>query len=287
VAENMKKREARIQKAGGVIGGVIGIASIVFAMAVVVFSGVSVKLTGTALELSGGIGDRASIPYTEITGAMFLTREAVPGGPGPEKYPAVPLPMMNSAHTGCTSTTVCAAPLSCGTERMRPLYSTAKQRKRQRKFMKSWHRAQRHNPVRRSPKGPALLRRAFWRSSTLSELFYLPKRKNSVARKPAGERQHSHGTPLRPAVNAVQIQHAGNIDQRSGQHQGGRQAEYRVPFHVAPDGLLFLCGKRRRRRHGLLGGKPVLAEKLQKRKPKQLGDGLEQYNIRIIQSRFP
>ena len=27
--------------------------------------------------------------------------EAVPGGPGPEKYPAVPLPMMNSAHTGC------------------------------------------------------------------------------------------------------------------------------------------------------------------------------------------
>ena len=56
---------------------------------------------------------------------------------------------------------------------------------------------------------------------------------------------------------------------------------------VAPDGLLFLCGKRRRRRHGLLGGKPVLAEKLQKRKPKQLGDGLEQYNIRIIQSAFP
>ena len=54
MAENMKKREARIQKAGGVIGGVIGIASIVFAMAVVVFSGVSVKLTGTALELSGG-----------------------------------------------------------------------------------------------------------------------------------------------------------------------------------------------------------------------------------------
>lgn len=54
--------------------------------------------------------------------------------------------------------------------------------------MKSWHRAQRHNPVQRSPKGPALLRRAFWRSSTLSELFYLPKRKNSVARKPAGER---------------------------------------------------------------------------------------------------
>ena len=49
MAENMKKREARIQKAGGVIGGVIGIASIVFAMAVVVFSGVSVKLTGTAL----------------------------------------------------------------------------------------------------------------------------------------------------------------------------------------------------------------------------------------------
>lgn len=47
MAENMKKREARIQKAGGVIGGVIGIASIVFAMAVVVFSGVSVKLTGT------------------------------------------------------------------------------------------------------------------------------------------------------------------------------------------------------------------------------------------------
>ena len=67
MAENMKKREARIQKAGGVIGGVIGIASIVFAMAVVVFSGVSVKLTGTALELSGGIGDRASNPYTEIT----------------------------------------------------------------------------------------------------------------------------------------------------------------------------------------------------------------------------
>ena len=30
MAENMKKREARIQKAGGVIGGVIGIASIVF-----------------------------------------------------------------------------------------------------------------------------------------------------------------------------------------------------------------------------------------------------------------
>ena len=67
----MKKREARIQKAGGVIGGVIGIASIVFAMAVVVFSGVSVKLTGTALELSGGIGDRASIPYTEITGVEW------------------------------------------------------------------------------------------------------------------------------------------------------------------------------------------------------------------------
>ena len=41
MAENMKKREARIQKAGGVIGGVIGIASIVFAMAVVVFSGVN------------------------------------------------------------------------------------------------------------------------------------------------------------------------------------------------------------------------------------------------------
>lgn len=60
-----------IQKAGGVIGGVIGIASIVFAMAVVVFSGVSVKLTGTALELSGGIGDRASIPYTEITGVEW------------------------------------------------------------------------------------------------------------------------------------------------------------------------------------------------------------------------
>ena len=55
----------------GVIGGVIGIASIVFAMAVVVFSGVSVKLTGTALELSGGIGDRASIPYTEITGVEW------------------------------------------------------------------------------------------------------------------------------------------------------------------------------------------------------------------------
>ena len=54
-----------------VIGGVIGIASIVFAMAVVVFSGVSVKLTGTALELSGGIGDRASIPYTEITGVEW------------------------------------------------------------------------------------------------------------------------------------------------------------------------------------------------------------------------
>lgn len=71
MAENMKKREARIQKAGGVIGGVIGIASIVFAMAVVVFSGVSVKLTGTALELSGGIGDRASIPYTEITGVEW------------------------------------------------------------------------------------------------------------------------------------------------------------------------------------------------------------------------
>ena len=71
VAENMKKRETRIQKAGGVIGGVIGIASIVFAMAVVVFSGVSVKLTGTALELSGGIGDRASIPYTEITGVEW------------------------------------------------------------------------------------------------------------------------------------------------------------------------------------------------------------------------
>ena len=71
MAENMKKRETRIQKAGGVIGGVIGIASIVFAMAVVVFSGVSVKLTGTALELSGGIGDRASIPYTEITGVEW------------------------------------------------------------------------------------------------------------------------------------------------------------------------------------------------------------------------
>ena len=38
MAENMKKREARIQKAGGVIGGVIGIASIVFAMAVVYVS---------------------------------------------------------------------------------------------------------------------------------------------------------------------------------------------------------------------------------------------------------
>ena len=75
MAENMKKREARIQKAGGVIGGVIGIASIVFAMAVVVFSGVSVKLTGTALELSGGIGDRASIPYTEITGVGVLLLE--------------------------------------------------------------------------------------------------------------------------------------------------------------------------------------------------------------------
>ena len=117
MAENMKKREARIQKAGGVIGGVIGIASIVFAMAVVVFSGVSVKLTGTALELSGGIGDRASIPYTEITGVewrdVFGARSNVNvdarlvglgvdddvGGVGPPVQPPV-LPDVVGPHRG-------------------------------------------------------------------------------------------------------------------------------------------------------------------------------------------
>ncbi|MFR1785067.1 MAG: hypothetical protein ACLSWY_03185 [Ruthenibacterium lactatiformans] len=81
MAENMKKREARIQKAGGVIGGVIGIASIVFAMAVVVFSA-ECKAHRNGAGARRGSGTRASIHTRRSpawNGAMFLTRKSYLG----------------------------------------------------------------------------------------------------------------------------------------------------------------------------------------------------------------
>ena len=68
---NVLSREEKVKKAGNWTGGVIGAAAVIFALCLMVFSSVGAALTETALELSGGIGDKAAIPYAEISGVEW------------------------------------------------------------------------------------------------------------------------------------------------------------------------------------------------------------------------